>query len=66
MFFTTFMSFMSAFHPMAARTVLLLLAVFVAWPAPGPGDLRAARQAWTFAAQIAALSKPAGYSIPTT
>jgi hypothetical protein len=46
---------------MAARTVLLLVALFVAWPAPGSGDLRAARQARTFAAQIAALSEPGGY-----
>ena len=61
MFFTTFMSFMSAFHPMAARTVLFLLAIFVAWPAPGLGDPRAAETQSSFAAQIAALSEPGGY-----
>ena len=53
--------FMSAFHPLAARTILLLLALFVAWPAPGLGDLRATQQASSFASQIAALSEPGGY-----
>ena len=43
------------------RTALLLLAIVVAWPAPGPGDLRSAASQSSFAAQIAALSEPGGF-----
>jgi hypothetical protein len=63
MFYTPFMSFMFAFRGRAqvARTLLLLLTIFVAWPAPGLGDLRAATTQSSFAAQIAALSEPGGF-----
>ena len=57
------MNFMFFFTGSArvTRTVVLLLALFVAWPAPDPGDLRAAPAQSSFAAQIAALSEPGGY-----